>query len=171
MSAWLCTRVWMSVGLWKWKPALLADSSRDFPWQPATVISSAVGEVQLRSGSAQNWPAFFICLQTNLTWREPERLPASAEHSPPPVTPRTLEGIFKRVRAESHESPQHRVRASQYFFYSKCSEPLGSACVTFTPLRRPYVRRTPFSSFHFSAAWKHGKMINNVIKYSAIKLC
>lgn len=39
----------VSVGICKWKPALLADSSRDSPWQPGTVISSAAGEVQLQS--------------------------------------------------------------------------------------------------------------------------
>lgn len=50
-------RVRLSVGICKWKPALLADSSRDSPWQPGTVISSAVGEVQLQSDSAQNLPS------------------------------------------------------------------------------------------------------------------
>lgn len=42
------------VGLCKWKPALLAVWSRDLPWQPVRVISYALGEVQVQSGSAEN---------------------------------------------------------------------------------------------------------------------
>ncbi len=45
--------LYVSGTLCKWKPASLTASSRDLPWQPASVISSAPVEVQLQSDSTE----------------------------------------------------------------------------------------------------------------------
>lgn len=92
----------------KGKPASLAASSRDLPWQPESVISAAPGEVERRVGRAlQNLLSLSAArLQTSTptpSGDDPAGSPPAAA-----LRPGCLCGLFfkkKKVPAKSHESP------------------------------------------------------------------